>query len=149
VRFNGLAFSCRERAATDCQKANDLAREAVGCMGVLACLAAGDRQWLAPMPGVCYPAHQECTIECDGSSGKLRCVLKEAGGNMRDINWSCCARCSNLMPATSSISPTDAAGLLMLDMSALDQEHLGTVLLDTKIRVQHRAPIINDRRSAF
>jgi len=33
-------------------------------------------------------------------------------------------------------SPTDAAGLLMLDMSALDQEHLRTVLLDTKNRVQ-------------
>jgi DNA repair protein RadC len=32
-------------------------------------------------------------------------------------------------------SPTDAAGLLMLDMSALDQEHLRTVLLDTKNRV--------------
>ena len=56
-------------------------------MGVLACLAARDRQWLTPMPGVCYPAHQECTIECDGSSGKLRCVLKEAGGNMRDPKW--------------------------------------------------------------
>ena len=33
-------------------------------------------------------------------------------------------------------SPTDAAGLLMLNMSALDQEHLRTVLLDTKNRVQ-------------
>jgi len=33
-------------------------------------------------------------------------------------------------------SPTDAAGLLMLEMSALDQEHLRTVLLDTKNRVQ-------------
>jgi DNA repair protein RadC len=33
-------------------------------------------------------------------------------------------------------SPTDAAGLLMLDMSTLDQEHLRTVLLDTKNRVQ-------------
>jgi len=33
-------------------------------------------------------------------------------------------------------SPTDAAGLLMLEMSTLDQEHLRTVLLDTKNRVQ-------------
>ena len=33
-------------------------------------------------------------------------------------------------------SPTDAAGLLMLEMSHLDQEHLRTVLLDTKNRVQ-------------
>ena len=33
-------------------------------------------------------------------------------------------------------SPTDAAGLLMLDMSVLDQEHLRTVLPDTKNRVQ-------------
>jgi DNA repair protein RadC len=33
-------------------------------------------------------------------------------------------------------SPTDAAGLLLADMSALDQEHLRTVLLDTKNRVQ-------------
>jgi hypothetical protein len=30
-RPNGLAFSCRERAAETCQKANDLAREAVSC----------------------------------------------------------------------------------------------------------------------
>jgi hypothetical protein len=28
---NGLAFSCRERAANKCQKAHDLAREAVNC----------------------------------------------------------------------------------------------------------------------
>ena len=28
---NGLAFSCRERATTSLQKANDLAREAVSC----------------------------------------------------------------------------------------------------------------------
>ena len=28
---NGLAFSCRERAETNCQNANDLAREAVSC----------------------------------------------------------------------------------------------------------------------
>ena len=33
-------------------------------------------------------------------------------------------------------SPADAAGLLMLEMSHLDQEHLRTVLLDTKNRVQ-------------
>ena len=33
-------------------------------------------------------------------------------------------------------SPTDAAGLLMLEMSALSQEHFRTVLLDTKNRVQ-------------
>jgi DNA repair protein RadC len=33
-------------------------------------------------------------------------------------------------------SPGDAAGLLMLEMSHLDQEHLRTVLLDTKNRVQ-------------
>lgn len=33
-------------------------------------------------------------------------------------------------------SPTDAAQLLMLEMSHLDQEHLRTVLLDTKNRVQ-------------
>jgi DNA repair protein RadC len=33
-------------------------------------------------------------------------------------------------------SPTDAARLLMLEMSHLDQEHLRTVLLDTKNRVQ-------------
>jgi hypothetical protein len=28
---NGLAFSCRERATTSLQKANDLVRGAVGC----------------------------------------------------------------------------------------------------------------------
>ena len=33
-------------------------------------------------------------------------------------------------------SPTDVADLLMLEMSHLDQEHLRTVLLDTKNRVQ-------------
>jgi DNA repair protein RadC len=33
-------------------------------------------------------------------------------------------------------SPTDIADLLMLEMSHLDQEHLWTVLLDTKNRVQ-------------
>ena len=33
-------------------------------------------------------------------------------------------------------SPTDAAGLLLVDMSALDHEQLRTVLLDTKNRVQ-------------
>src|SRR5215210_5382265 len=33
-------------------------------------------------------------------------------------------------------SPSDAASLLMLEMSHLDQEHLRTVLLDTKNRVQ-------------
>jgi DNA repair protein RadC len=38
-------------------------------------------------------------------------------------------------------SPTDAADLLMLEMGHLDQEHLRTVLLDTKNRVQHVATI--------
>jgi DNA repair protein RadC len=38
-------------------------------------------------------------------------------------------------------SPTDAADLLMLEMSHLDQEHLRTVLLDTKNRVQHVSTI--------
>src|SRR5262245_34773513 len=33
-------------------------------------------------------------------------------------------------------SPTDVASLLMLEMSHLEQEHLRTVLLDTKNRVQ-------------
>src|SRR5436305_12294670 len=33
-------------------------------------------------------------------------------------------------------SPSDAATLLMLEMSHLDQEHLRTILLDTKNRVQ-------------
>jgi DNA repair protein RadC len=33
-------------------------------------------------------------------------------------------------------SPTDAAGLLMLEMSTLDHEQLRTVLLDTRNRVQ-------------
>jgi DNA repair protein RadC len=33
-------------------------------------------------------------------------------------------------------SPTDIADLLLLEMSHLDQEHLRTVLLDTKSRVQ-------------
>jgi DNA repair protein RadC len=33
-------------------------------------------------------------------------------------------------------SPSDAVSLLMLEMSHLDQEHLRTVLLDTKNRVQ-------------
>ncbi len=32
---NGLAFSCRERAGVELQKANDLAREAVNCNAVL------------------------------------------------------------------------------------------------------------------
>lgn len=38
-------------------------------------------------------------------------------------------------------SPTDAADLLMLEMGHLDQEHLRTVLLDTKNRVQQVATI--------
>lgn len=38
-------------------------------------------------------------------------------------------------------SPTDAAQLLMLEMGHLDQEHLRTVLLDTKNRVQAVATI--------
>lgn len=38
-------------------------------------------------------------------------------------------------------SPTDAADLLMLEMGHLDQEHLRTVLLDTKNRVQHVSTI--------
>jgi DNA repair protein RadC len=33
-------------------------------------------------------------------------------------------------------SPSDAAGLLLIDMSALDHEQMRTVLLDTKNRVQ-------------
>jgi hypothetical protein len=33
---NGLPISCRERAADHPQKTNDLAREAVSCIGVLA-----------------------------------------------------------------------------------------------------------------
>jgi DNA repair protein RadC len=33
-------------------------------------------------------------------------------------------------------SPTDAAGLLMLEMAALDHEELRTLLLDTRNRVQ-------------
>jgi hypothetical protein len=35
VRPNGLPISRRERAGRNLQKTNDLAREAVGCMGVL------------------------------------------------------------------------------------------------------------------
>lgn len=38
-------------------------------------------------------------------------------------------------------SPADVAALLMLEMSHLDQEHLRTVLLDTKNRVQQVATI--------
>ena len=38
-------------------------------------------------------------------------------------------------------SPTDAAQLLMLEMGHLDQEHLRTVLLDTKNRVQAVATV--------
>lgn len=38
-------------------------------------------------------------------------------------------------------SPADVASLLMLEMSHLDQEHLRTVLLDTKNRVQQVATI--------
>jgi DNA repair protein RadC len=38
-------------------------------------------------------------------------------------------------------SPTDAADLLMLEMGHLDQEHLRTVLLDTKNRVQQISTI--------
>ncbi len=38
-------------------------------------------------------------------------------------------------------SPTDAADLLMLEMGHLDQEHLRTVLLDTKNRVQQVSTI--------
>jgi hypothetical protein len=34
VQPNGLAFSCRERAAEHLQKTNDLAREAVSCNAV-------------------------------------------------------------------------------------------------------------------
>jgi hypothetical protein len=34
ARPNGLPISRRERTNKRCQKANDLAREAVGCMGV-------------------------------------------------------------------------------------------------------------------
>jgi len=32
---NGLAFSCRKRAGSECQKINDLAREAVNCNAML------------------------------------------------------------------------------------------------------------------
>ena len=39
-------------------------------------------------------------------------------------------------------SPTDAAQLLMIEMSHLEQEHLRTVLLDTKNRVQAVATTI-------
>ena len=35
-RPNALPISRRERATETCQKPNDLAREAVGCMGLLA-----------------------------------------------------------------------------------------------------------------
>jgi hypothetical protein len=35
-----MAFSCRERAITSLQKANDLAREAVNCNAVLGAQAA-------------------------------------------------------------------------------------------------------------
>jgi hypothetical protein len=35
VRANGLPFSRRERIQNHCSKPNDLAREAVGCNGVL------------------------------------------------------------------------------------------------------------------
>jgi DNA repair protein RadC len=38
-------------------------------------------------------------------------------------------------------SPTDAAGLLMLEMAALDHEELRTVLLDTRNRVQAIATV--------
>jgi len=38
-------------------------------------------------------------------------------------------------------SPTDAAQLLMIEMSHLEQEHLRTVLLDTKNRVQAVATV--------
>jgi DNA repair protein RadC len=38
-------------------------------------------------------------------------------------------------------SPADVASLLMLEMSHLDQEHLRTVLLDTKNRVQQMSTI--------
>jgi DNA repair protein RadC len=48
-----------------------------------------------------------------------------------------------LMPTerTQIRSPTDAAGVLSLEMAHLDQEHLRTVLLDTKNRVQGIATI--------
>jgi len=39
---NGLAFSCRERATTSLQNANDLAREAVSCNAGLGRPAVGD-----------------------------------------------------------------------------------------------------------
>ncbi len=35
-RPNALPFSCRERAGESLSKTNDLAREAVGCNGMLA-----------------------------------------------------------------------------------------------------------------
>jgi hypothetical protein len=37
---NGLPISRCERAATNCRNANDLAREAVGCMGVFGALVS-------------------------------------------------------------------------------------------------------------
>jgi len=42
---NGLAFSCRERAADHLQRADDLAREAVNCNAVL-----GLRWWAIQRP---------------------------------------------------------------------------------------------------
>jgi DNA repair protein RadC len=42
-------------------------------------------------------------------------------------------------------SPTDIVNLLMLEMSHLDQEHLRTVLLDTKIEFRRSARSISGR----
>jgi DNA repair protein RadC len=39
-------------------------------------------------------------------------------------------------------SPTDIVDLLLLEMSHLDQEHLRTVLLDTKNRIQEISTLI-------
>jgi hypothetical protein len=54
---NGLPFSCRERTADTCQKANDLAREAVGCNAVLLeCPCSQGSGALNGGRGACYPS---------------------------------------------------------------------------------------------
>src|SRR3954470_5099294 len=53
---NGLPFSCRERAASQLQKSEDLAREAVGCNGVfgapVALTRAASRMCQPHPPGI-------------------------------------------------------------------------------------------------
>ena len=82
---NGLAFSCRERATTSFQNANDLAREAVGCNarlgGCTRMIPLSNRQ-----NNGCT-AHHDAWVRSHGEAGakqvRLRAVFVPASPRLR------------------------------------------------------------------